>query len=262
YNGNHYKKLSEHIGTVPLVIITPQDILLIIEGSEERRRLIDMTIGQLDTFYIEKLNEYYKIIEQRNKLLKQFQEQQNTDLSQLELWNSQLIERGNYIYQKRKEHLNNLSPIVEYIYEQLSSKKEPISCVYQSKLHEHTFEELLKQSLNKDLILERTNEGIHKDDLELLMNNQPIKRYGSQGQQKTYIFALKLALHQYLAEKKNINPILLLDDLFEKLDAKRSEQLLIFIATLKTQVFITDTHDDRAKEILSKMTAETKFISL
>lgn len=263
FNGNSYKKLSEHIGTIPLVLITPQDILLIMEGSEERRRLLDMTIGQLDPIYLEKLSEYFKILEHRNKLLKSFNESPNLDRSSLELWNAQMIERGNYIYEIRKKHLIQLSPIVEQMYMQLSLSKESVNCIYQSKLNEVSYEKLLEESFAKDIVLERTTAGIHKDDLEFLMNRESIKKFGSQGQQKTFVFALKLAIHQYISQQKNTNPILLLDDLFEKLDEHRSEQLLSYISTqIKAQVFITDTHHERAKNILKPLANQTNFIQL
>ncbi len=263
FNNNAYKKLSEHIGVIPLVMITPLDIQLINEASEERRRLIDSTIGQVDHIYLNKLTEYYKILEHRNKLLKEYSQNQAVVLSQVDIWNKQLVDRGNYIYKARKKHLQKISLFVSDIYEILSSKRENITIEYISKLNTESFEQLIENNFKKDIVLERTTEGIHKDDLEFCMNGQMIKKYGSQGQQKTFIFALKLAIHQYLTEVIQKKPLLLLDDLFEKLDESRSEELMLYISTyIHAQVFITDTHHERAKNILSRMNAETKFIQL
>jgi DNA replication and repair protein RecF len=254
-NHNEHKKLIDHIGLYPLVMIAPNDILLILEGSEERRKFIDGFISQCDKVYLSYLLSYNRVLEQRNKQLKVFWEQRQVDTTLLQTYNEQLIQYGTYLYLKRQEFLKAFIPVFLEFYQTLSANNEQVNIVYQSDLHQTSLAELLAQSEQADLHAQRTTKGIHKDELLFTIHNQALKKLGSQGQQKSFIIALKLAQYEYLKQKTFTKPILLLDDIFEKLDENRLSTLLKMIAHGNFgQLFITDTHYHRLKDVFDPMT--------
>lgn len=248
-----YATLSEHIGLFPVVFIGPDDTLMITEGSEERRRFIDNTLSQTDTAYLHHLIGYNKVLQQRNAALKQFAELRRFDPALIGVYDAQLLPAGAYIHQKRKAFIEVFSPIMQETYQSIAGGQEQVDCRYQSGLDDRSFEELLTQSIEKDRILQRTTEGVHRDDLTLSINDLPVKRFGSQGQLKTFVLALKLAQYRFLEQQKNTRPILLLDDIFDKLDAQRVSRLLqLLVEENFGQVFITDTDEHRVENIISR----------
>lgn len=249
-----YERLSDHIGRFPVVMIAPDDTLMAMEGSEERRRFLDNTLCQLDNQYLTYLMHYNKVLSQRNKLLKQFAETRTFDKILVQSYDAQLLPSANYIHQKRQEWMVDFEPIFVDYYNQISGEREAVKCIYQSKLSETDFESLLSETLEKDRILQRTTMGVHKDDLKFVFNDVPVKQFASQGQLKSYILALKLAQYELLRQEKEIAPILLLDDIFDKLDESRVQHLLELLIQKKEfgQVFITDTHENRVTEIIEK----------
>lgn len=248
-----YKRLADHIGFIPVVMIAPDDTQLAKEGSEERRRFLDNTICQMDAIYLQKLIKYNKILAQRNKLLKQFGEASVFDPLLIESYDQQLTEPATYICKKRQEIAKLFVPIFKQYYGVISGHQEEVSCIYQSKLIDTDFKTLLRQQREKDRILQRTTIGIHRDDLIFSINGFSAKRLASQGQLKSFILALKLAQYELLRQQKGVTPLLLLDDIFDKLDASRVEHLLELLIEQKEfgQVFITDTHKDRIMKIVT-----------
>jgi len=246
-----YDKLVEHIGHFPIVMICPDDNSLILNGSEARRKFLDNTLVQLDKQYLSYLLTYNKILVQRNALLKSFAKNQFFDQSQLDAWDVQLIEPGNYIYTKRKELLDDIEPLFLDYYKAISGNKESVKLRYNTELSDNKMETLLKINIEKDRILARTSAGIHKDDISFDMDEYAIKRFGSQGQQKSFVIALKLSQFAILQKNINIKPILLLDDIFDKLDSKRIENLLNLIHKENPfgQIFITNTEKSAIKAI-------------
>ena len=259
-NEKRYKRLSSHIGLIPAIIIAPDDIKLIIGGGEERRRLMDIIISQTDIKYLNTLSQYKKILQHRNKLIKTFASNKNIDYESLELWDEQLVQAANYIYQKRKEFINELIPKIQSYYNILSGEQEKINISYRSHLNNSELRLLLKENLKRDLALEYTFFGIHRDDLDLLINNNPIKKFGSQGQQKSFLIAMKFAQHDFIRNHLKINPLLLLDDIFDKLDPIRVEKLVHIVSKNKFgQIFITHTNEKRIKEILQTLNLDYKI---
>lgn len=253
YNKHEYSKLADHIGKLPLVIITPADTSLIIDGSDIRRKFVDGIICQYDHQYLNHLINYNKALQQRNLLLKSFFKNRHFDLASLEVWNNQLIQFGNAIHTARAKFITDFTPYFQEYYNLLSNKKELVTLIYDSRLNDHTFEDLLANSLEKDKATSYTNVGIHKDDLIFNIGEHPIKKFGSQGQQKTYLLALKLAQAELIQQKQNKKVTLLLDDIYDKLDNKRMEQLLGIVGSEKFgQIFITDTSKERIPAILNK----------
>jgi DNA replication and repair protein RecF len=247
-NGVLYDKQSEHIGKYAAVMVAPDDIGMINEGSEVRRKFIDGILGQCDKQYLEALLQYQKVLQQRNAWLKMYASNTNTDATLIDYYNSLLIPTGNYIYAARKKYLTEFAPLLQKYYELLSLGKEEVTIEYQSDLNSSPLATWLDQHLQHDLRYQRTLRGIHKDELVYLMNGNPIKSYGSQGQKKSYLFALKLAQYEYLKLQMDTQPILLLDDVFEKLDQQRMESLLQIIRNpIFGQVIITDTHESRVQ---------------
>lgn len=245
-NKIEYQKLANHIGVLPLVLISPSDVFLIHDGSETRRKFLDGIISQFDSNYLHNLLQYNKALVQRNTLLKQFAESGMVEMESLEIWNSQLADYGHKIYNSRSSFINDFISNFQYIYHLLAPVKENIKLVYESHLNSNKYEELLAQNLNKDLMLKYTTHGIHKDDLLFLLNDNSLKKIASQGQQKTYLTALKLAQYQYIARIKNLKPILLIDDIYDKLDPLRVKHLLeLVINNNFGQIFITDTNPER-----------------
>jgi DNA replication and repair protein RecF len=241
-NGAVCPKVSEYIGTLPLVIISPEDNDIIQGGSEERRKLFDNILAQVDSAYLEALMEYNKILEQRNSLLKIKAEKPATDISMLEFYNARLAQSGSYIFNKRKDIFQRFEAVFQQFYSIISEEKEQVKWYYASQLLTKDWNTLFEQNLQKDLMLQRTSAGIHRDDYEFTIHDEKIKKFGSQGQQKSFTIALKLSLYSYLHEMKGILPILLIDDLFDKLDTKRMKQLIrILQGDEFGQIFMSDT---------------------
>ncbi len=262
-DGEPYKKFSDHIGKMPVVMIAPDDVELISGPSEERRRFLDTLLSQLDHSYLQQLINYQKILQQRNSLLKQAVEQGSVDETLLSILNDQLSESGTLIYETRKAFLATLLPLAFTIYERIAGKSDGLILEYYSPLLTTDFKELLHINRNKDLALQRTSSGIHRDDIILSMGGQLFKSEASQGQRKSLLFALKLAEWQILKEKKGFTPILLLDDVFEKLDDTRMSQLLQWVCTESDgQVFITDTHPERLEQQLTGTKVPFQMVTL
>jgi DNA replication and repair protein RecF len=262
-NGVPYTKFSEHIGKFPAVMIAPDDIALIADGSEERRRFMDTVLSQVDAEYLQQLIIYNKVLQQRNSLLKRFAEQGKTDWPLLEVMDEQLMEPGNFIYVKRKSFTEQLIPLVQRFYHQIADNSEEISLQYDSSLNDSPFYDLLNHYRQKDFLLQRSNAGIHKDDIGFQLNGQPFKTTASQGQRKSLLFALKLAEFELLKANKGFAPLLLLDDVFEKLDDNRMNQLLHWVCNEnKGQVFITDTHRERLEEAFKNLLTAYQIIEL
>ena len=258
-----YEKFSKHIGILPAVMIAPDDIELITGKSENRRKYIDTVLSQVDAGYLQQLIVYNKVLLQRNSLLKNWESDRNNSMAVLEILDEQLIVPGNIIYKKRKEFLEQLIPLVQKFYHMIADDAEIISLQYSSKLNESSFEDLLKQNLQKDILLQRSNAGIHKDDIVFELNGQIFRNIASQGQRKSLLFALKLAEFELLKLHKGFPPLLLLDDVFEKLDSKRMQQLLQWVCRENDgQVFITDTHKERLEEAFDSLDVEFQIIEL
>ena len=252
-NNKEYQRLAEHIGLIPVVMISPADSSLILDGSEERRKFINMVISQYDPEYLEKVIYYNRTLTQRNKLLKDFGASGRFDKDTLEIYNDQLAAAGTEIYRKRQDFTGQLVPIFQQFYNQISMGNEAVELVYQSHLQNSDFRELLKKTEGKDRVLEYTTAGIHKDDLVLNLDGFPIKKTGSQGQQKTYLVALKLAKFEFIRKIHNIKPVLLLDDIFDKFDAGRVKQIINLVAGSDFgQIFITDTSQSHLEPILQE----------
>ena len=239
-------------------MIAPDDIELISGGGEERRRFMDTVLSQMDGEYLQQLIQYNKILLQRNSLLKRFAEQGKTDWPLLEVVDEQLMQPGNFIFTKRNSFTEQLIPLVQQFYHRIADNDEMISLQYESGLNENQFSDLLNRFREKDLLLQRTNAGIHKDDIGMLLNGQSFRTTASQGQRKSLLFALKLAEFELLKNNKGFAPLLLLDDVFEKLDDQRMRQLLHWVCNENEgQVFITDTHKERLEDALNGL--ETKY---
>ena len=247
-----YEKFSHHLGKFPCVMIAPDDVEIVTGTNEERRKFIDTVLSQTDAVYLQQLIVYNKVLQQRNSLLKSFAETGNNNLSLLEVLDLQLVSPGNFIFEKRKEFTERLVPLAKEFYGQISDNKEEIEIKYESQLHTGNFGELLEKSRSRDLYLQRTSMGIHKDDLSATLNVRPFKNIASQGQRKSLLFSLKLAEYEILKQNKGFAPFLLLDDVFEKLDEVRMQNLLKWVCVHNQgQVFITDTHRDRLTSTLS-----------
>jgi DNA replication and repair protein RecF len=256
-------KYSQHIGKIPCVMIAPDDVQIITGSSEERRKLMDSLLSQIYPDYLKTLIQYNKVLLQRNSLLKLAAETGQLDTLLLETLNEQLIQNGNPIHQYRKELLKEWLPLILNLYEHIAGQLDQIDIQYQSALHQESFENLLHQSLPKDKILQRTQFGIHKDDLLITIQKQSFKQEASQGQRKSLLFAIRLAEWILIKKYKGYAPILLMDDIFEKLDEKRMIQLLNWVSQSTVgQVFITDTHKDRLTSLLGKHLTSYQLIEL
>jgi DNA replication and repair protein RecF len=262
-NDTPYDKFSQHIGRYPCVVIAPDDAELITGDSKERRTFLDALLCQLDVEYLQHLIVYKKVLEQRNSLLKGFTESGNKDFALLEVLDEQLTMPGNYVLNKRKEFLVTFLPIVKHLYNEISQKDEEVNLLYESELLLASFSELLKVNRNKDCFAQRTTSGIHRDDLDIQLLNQPFKNIASQGQRKSLLFALKLAEMEVLKKEKGFAPLLLLDDVFEKLDEDRINNLLKKVCTENDgQVFITDTNEERLRQHLNTLSVKYQLIQL
>ena len=251
-NNKKYSRFSEHIGQFPIIIISPTDTNLILEDSEVRRKYLDVSIAQYKKSYLQVLIQYKKALKQRNFLLKQFDEKGYYDEITLEVYDKQLTESGNIIYRERKDFLKQLNPVFNKYYSEISEGKERVDLEYKSQLHGNDFLTLMNEGKIKDRKSKTTQVGTHKDDVLFKMNSHPIKKTGSQGQQKSFLIALKLAQFDYYRTKFGNSPIVLLDDIFDKLDQERVRQIVQILEKKDfSQIFITDTHVDRVKDALS-----------
>ncbi|MCP4977368.1 MAG: DNA replication and repair protein RecF [Maribacter sp.] len=262
-NGKAYERLSDHIGLLPLVIISPADRDLIIEGSETRRKFIDGVISQSDKDYLKTLIKYNKVLAQRNSLLKYFVVNHKFDASALSVYDEQLHNFGSEIFEKRLEFIETFIPIFKEQYATISGGNEDVTISYDSKLLEDDLLSLLAKNVEKDRILQYSSVGIHKDDLNFEIAGYPIKKFGSQGQQKSFLIALKFAQFHFIKEQAKTTPILLLDDIFDKLDEKRVEQIVGMVDNENFgQIFISDTHAERTEEIVKNIHQSYKIFKL
>lgn len=253
-NAKAYEKFSEHIGFLPLVIISPADRDLIIEGSDTRRKFIDSVISQSDASYLNDLIKYNKVLGQRNALLKYFALNHTFNADTLEIYNAQLHQFGTAIFQKREAFLKTFLSIFKKRYQAISNGNERVDLVYKSDLFDGELNALLKQVINKDKAIHYTSVGVHKDDLIFNIDEHPIKKFGSQGQQKSFLIALKLAQFDFIKEQSGVNPILLLDDIFDKLDEERVTQIIKLVdAENFGQLFISDTHAERTEKAIKQV---------
>lgn len=249
-NKKEYDKLANHIGLFPLVMISPYDVNLIMDGSEERRKFIDNVISQTDSKYLDELIVYNKQLLNRNALLKQVAATRKLDVTLLQILDEQLVLSGNRIFEKRQQFLLEFIPLFNKHYSYITDNAESVSLNYQSQLLDQSFEDLLNQSIEKDRVLERTTIGIHKDELQFAIGEMPLKKFGSQGQQKSFLIALKLAQYSYLQKAKEFKPLLLLDDIFDKLDDLRVRKLMEMVSHQDFgQIFITDTGRERVLSV-------------
>jgi DNA replication and repair protein RecF len=263
WNNTAYRKLSDHLGKLPCVMIAPDDIELISGGGEERRAFLDTLLAQLNRDYLLALTDYTKILQQRNGLLKQTPEGALPDSTLLDILDAQLSEKGQFIFEQRNVFLQAFLPLVKELYIRIAGSDDGLNAVYESQLQEDDLLQLLRQNLRKDLLVQRTTRGIHRDDLVFSMGDHLFKSEASQGQRKSLLFACKLAEWQTLKEKKGFTPILLLDDVFEKLDEKRMQQLLHWVcAGSDGQILISDTHPERIEAQLHQTGINYQLIRL
>jgi DNA replication and repair protein RecF len=252
-NKKEYGKLSDHVGLFPVVMVSPSDMQLITEASEERRKYINSVISQYDRAYLECMIQYNHILAQRNKFLKDSHERRSED-DLLEILDDQLIKAGEYIFTKRKSFIENFIPVFSDYYHSISGGHENIELIYSSQLNEGTFSDMLSGARTRDRHIQYTSVGIHKDDLILNLEGRSIKHIGSQGQLKTFLVSLKFAQFEFLRRLKNIPPLLLLDDVFDKLDSKRVRNILQLVHNESFgQIFITHTSQEGMKAILSDL---------
>ena len=262
-NGKQYEKISNHIGLIPLVIISPADTNLIVEGSDVRRKFMDGVISQSDKQYLQDLILYTKVLTQRNSLLKYFALNHTFDAVNLSIYNEQLVVLGTKIFEKRKLFLTAFIPIFKESYKHIAGADENVDLTYKSHLENANFETLLSDSLERDRFLQYTSVGIHRDDLLYTIEGHPIKKFGSQGQQKSYLVALKLAQFNFIKKQTKTTPILLLDDIFDKLDATRVKKLITLVNDdVFGQVFISDTHAQRSEEVIKRTGQPYKMFEL
>lgn len=258
-----YERLSKHIGLLPTVMIAPDDIELITGGSEARRKMVDTILCQLNADYLQQLMIYNRVLAQRNSLLKQFAEKGLQDEQLLQVLDQQLVAPGNYVFEERKIFAVEFVELVKQFYQQIAENDEIIGISYESKLLQNSFESLLTKNRERDGYLQRTNAGPHKDDLLLELNGQPFKSIASQGQRKSLLFALKLAEYEIIKNEKGFAPVLLLDDVFEKLDESRMKNLLHWVCNENEgQVFITDTHKERLQFAFKQLNVAGQIIEL
>ncbi len=262
-NGEDYKKFSEHIGKLPCVMIAPDDVELITGSSEERRKFVDTILSQINRAYLQQLIEYNKLLQQRNSLLKQAADSGYVDEALLDIYSDQLCTKGQFIYEQRNLFLQAFLPMVTAYYQDIARSTDAVTLTYESQLHQASLQQLLQQGRQKDMLLQRTNYGIHKDDIAIQMGSNTFKAEASQGQRKSLLFALKLAEWQTLKDNKGFAPLLLLDDVFEKLDEQRMYNLLHRVCIEDDgQVFITDTHKDRLQQQLQLLGVGFELVEL
>lgn len=256
-NKKEYEKLADHIGMIPLVMISPYDINLVVGGSDERRKFMDGIISQFDHDYLLELQKYQRVLIQRNSMLKDASSPYQVDIDVLDIYDEQLTASGQVIYQKRKQFISGIEPVFQKYYTHISQGKEIVTLNYQTEIDQKPLNLLMAGNRSIDLASRYTNAGIHKDDLELMMGDYAIKKIGSQGQQKTYLVALKLAQFEYINQLCGFKPLLLLDDVFDKLDEVRVEQIVKLVGQESFgQIFISDTSRERINSILKRVGGE------
>lgn len=262
-NKKEYQRLADHIGLFPLVMISPNDISLILDGSEERRKFVDNVISQTNSTYLDELIVYNKNLLNRNTLLKRIAETGKYDPALLEIYDEQLITSGNKIYEQRKTFMNSFTSVFNKHYQYLTDSAEMVTLAYESPLQQGDFPDLLKQSAERDRVLQRTTVGIHKDELVFMVHGMPLKKFGSQGQQKSFLIALKLAQYSFLYQEKGYKPLLLLDDIFDKLDDRRITKLMKMVSEDDFgQIFITDTNAERLKGVFADINVALSLFNI
>ena len=259
-NKKEYSRLTDHIGLLPLVLISPNDDGLIADGSDERRKFVDGVISQYNNQYLNALMKYNHALKQRNALLK---DETMMDATLFEIWEEQMVLHGNYIFSERKQFVERFIPMFQQIYSFISEDKEQVGLVYKSQLDEADLAEKLSKNRERDRIIGFSMNGIHKDELEMSLADHPMKRVGSQGQNKTYLISLKLAQFNFLKQTHGVNPILLLDDIFDKLDEKRVTKIVELVAGDEFgQIFISDTNSKHWEEILPKINQSSQIFEV
>ncbi len=262
-NGKLYEKFSDHVGFIPLVIISPADADLISEGSETRRRFMDSVISQLDSLYLQLLIQYQKTLSQRNALLKYFALNRTFDATTLSIYDAQLAELGPQIFEKRAAFIAEFIPIFNQHHQAITDSAETVQLVYESHLIQGDFLALLQEKLAADRVLQYTSVGIHKDDLAFQIEGYPIKKFGSQGQQKSFLIALKLAQFEFIKKQSGVKPILLFDDVFDKLDEIRVGKIIDMVNKDSFgQLFISDTHPERTEQVVKQTQQSYKIVHL
>ena len=262
-NGKTYKKFSNHIGLIPVVLISPYDNDLINEGSSERRKFIDSIISQNNKEYLINLIAYSRVIQNRNSLLKQYNKSVDFDLDTIKIYDDQIIKLSEPIFMARKNFFNDFKDLVIEKYDQISENQEKISIEYKSDLFDSEIKNLIENSFQKYVILQYTSSGIHKDDFIFNLDGSRIKKFGSQGQQKSFLIALKLAQFEYLKNKTGNSPILLLDDIFDKLDLIRVKRIVEIVnSTNFGQLFLSDTDRERIEKVLSSLNLSSKIFDV
>lgn len=262
-NGKAYDRFADHIGLLPLVIVSPSDRDLISEGSEVRRKFMDGVISQSDKEYLQTLMNYNKVLSQRNALLKYFAANHTFDKETLSVYNEQLQTYGSKIFAKRSAFLEKFIPIFKSQYKAITGNTEEVHLRYDSKLSLNDLASLLAKNIDKDRALQYTSVGTHKDDLSFTIAGYPIKKFGSQGQQKSFLIALKFAQFQFMLEISKTKPILLLDDIFDKLDEHRVAHIITLVNNENFgQIFVSDTHADRTEEVVKKTHQSYKIFKL
>jgi DNA replication and repair protein RecF len=262
-NGVPYARLTDYIGQFPVVMIAPGDIDLVQEGSEERRRFFDATLSQISAEYLHNLLLYNALLKQRNALLKTFAAERRFDATLLEAIDRQMPAPAQVLYERRAAFTIAFEPLLQSLYALISGDREQVSVRYDSDLETRSFSDVLMQNIEKDRVLERTAQGPHRDDLELLMNGQAVRKFASQGQMKSFLLAMRLAQYAVLQAEKGFAPLLLLDDIFDKLDAQRVRQLIALLLERNFgQIFITDTQRERIEHIVAAFTGEYKLFEV
>ena len=262
-NKKEYERLADHIGLFPAVIISPSDVDLIKEGSEFRRKFMDGIISQYDRAYLSWLIDYNKALSQRNHLLKTFAEQRYFDADSLDIWDAQLIDLSRKIHKERSRFMEEFMPEFNALYKAISGGNEEVMITYKSQLNEGVFEEKFKSHLDRDRSFQRTTAGIHKDDLLFEIGGHPMKKFGSQGQQKSFLISLKLGQFRFIRQISGLTPILLLDDIFDKIDDQRVSYLMQLVTNHEFgQIFITDTDPDRVPSIFDSTDVDLKVFEV
>lgn len=259
-NKKEYERISDHIGLLPLVLVSPDDAVLISEGSDERRKFVDGVISQNNKLYLQTLLQYNNALKQRNALLKS---EINADETLFEIWEEQMLNFGTYIFEQRKIFIEEFVPLFRHIYHSISGGNEQVSLTYRSQHENKDIRGAMVSTRERDKLLGYSTQGIHKDELEMLLDDYPIKRVGSQGQNKTYLISLKLAQFDFLKRAHNFSPLLLLDDIFDKLDSKRVKEIIRLVSgETFGQIFITDTNREHLDELLSQLQQSARIFSV
>jgi DNA replication and repair protein RecF len=258
-----YERISEHIGRFPVVMLSPNDTDIIRDGSEERRKFFDGVMAQLDSEYLENLLQYNRLLLQRNSLLKQFAERNYTDDLLLDIYSDPLVEVSLKLYNARNQFITEFLPIFKKHYTTLSDAREEVEMIYESEVRAENFTQIFRKNRQRDLAAQRTTIGSHKDDFIFEINGFTLRKFGSQGQQKSFVIALKLAQFEMLTKVKGFPPLLLLDDIFDKLDDRRIQQLItMMVDGTFSQVFITDARPERTRQLLDSLGVEVKYFEI